>query len=205
MFFILVDPIVDNSAENIDGLDLTVELPNNNNNNNNNTNEFDFKHSPDSNTPKSISNMNTPTGAQALLSNQFSLEYPYVIPQPQENIHSPSSPNPLETVTALKKNMKLNVNKSLEGQEQPSTPTFNTDKTFDTNTFVLKKKERRKATTPASDNSFNTLAEDNTIDLCNKQSPFNAPSTPLDTAVTSRPATGISSSQQPSMDPVRIM
>ncbi|CAF0732613.1 unnamed protein product [Adineta steineri] len=200
-----VDSIVDNSAENIDGLDLTVELPNNNNNNNNNTNEFDFKHSPDSNTPKSISNMNTPTGAQALLSNQFSLEYPYVIPQPQENIHSPSSPNPLETVTALTKNMKLNVNKSLEGQEQPSTPTFNTDKTFDTNTFVLKKKERRKATTPASDNSFNTLAEDNTIDLCNKQSPFNAPSTPLDTAVTSRPATGISSSQQPSMDPVRII
>jgi hypothetical protein len=41
--------------------------------------------------------------------------------------------------------------------KEPSTPTSTTDKTFDTNTFVLKKKERKKATTPASESSFNSV------------------------------------------------
>ncbi|CAF4788803.1 unnamed protein product, partial [Rotaria magnacalcarata] len=51
---------------------------------------------------------NTSMITQPLLANQFSPEYPYVIPQPQENVQ-PSSPNPIEIVTALTKNMKLNV------------------------------------------------------------------------------------------------
>lgn len=42
--------------------------------------------------------------------------------------------------------------------KEPSTSTPTTNQTFDTNTFVLKKKERRKATTPASENSFNTVS-----------------------------------------------
>jgi hypothetical protein len=44
------------------------------------------------------------------------VEYPYVIPQPVENTQPSSPTNPLETVTTLTKNMKLNVNKTLEGQ-----------------------------------------------------------------------------------------
>lgn len=84
----------------------------------------------------------------------------------------------MDKVTALAKNMKLNVNKSFEDQgklsnktinfslnidlslillEEPSTPASNNEQKFDTNTFVLKKKERRKMPTPANENSFNTV------------------------------------------------
>jgi hypothetical protein len=38
---------------------------------------------------------------------------------------------------------------------EPITPTLTNEKPFDTNTFVLKRKERRKVTTPANENSFN--------------------------------------------------
>jgi hypothetical protein len=51
---------------------------------------------------------------------------------------------------------------------EPLTPTLTNEKTFDTNTFVLKRKERRKITTPANENSFN---EETSADLANKQSP----------------------------------
>ena len=44
-----------------------------------------------------------------------SVEYPYVVPQPLENVRS-SSPEPIESVTTLTKAMKLNLNKTLEGQ-----------------------------------------------------------------------------------------
>lgn len=45
----------------------------------------------------------------------YLVEYPFVIPQPEAN--QPSSPsNSVETVTTLTKNMKLNVNKTSEGQ-----------------------------------------------------------------------------------------
>lgn len=104
----------------------------------------------------------------------FLVEYPYVIPQPLENIPSSSSPplspgNPVETVTNLTKTMKLNMNKSIDGQgnrsaiNKPSklihsdSSTAGNDKTFDTNTFVLKKKERRKMPTPATEPSLNTV------------------------------------------------
>ncbi|CAF1230934.1 unnamed protein product [Adineta ricciae] len=207
-----IDPTVDNTIENSNTLDTTVELP---------TNELDEKISP-SHISKFMSDEAEPIGnAQELLSNQFSLEYPYVIPQPQENLPSSSppplppqpaaaaaavaAPNSLESVAELTKNMKLNMTKIFEGQE-PSTPTFNPEKTFDTNTFVLKKKERRKATTPGTDTSFNAVMEDTTPDLCNKQSPFNTPTASLDAAITSRaPTANSTSSQQPTMDPTRII
>jgi len=51
---------------------------------------------------------------------------------------------------------------------EPLTPTLTNEKPFDTNTFVLKRKERRKITTPANENSFN---EETPSDLVNKQSP----------------------------------
>jgi hypothetical protein len=38
------------------------------------------------------------------------------MPQPLENIQSSSPRNPIETVTTLTKNMKLNINKTLEEQ-----------------------------------------------------------------------------------------
>ncbi|UJR28840.1 hypothetical protein I4U23_010064 [Adineta vaga] len=143
-----VDSIVDNTGEISNSLDTTVELP---------TNELNEKLSQHHTSNFMNNNIDTPTSIQPLLPNQFSLEYPYVIPQPQENIPSPSSPpNSLESMTALTKNMKLNAIKTSEGQE-PLTPMFNTEKTFDTNTFVLKKKERRKPTTPATETSFNAL------------------------------------------------
>ncbi|CAF1526731.1 unnamed protein product [Adineta ricciae] len=199
-----IDPTVDNTIENSNTLDTTVELP---------TNELDEKISP-SNITQFMSDETEPIGnAQELLSNQFSLEYPYVIPQPQENLPSSSPPPPpavappnsLESVAELTKNMKLNMTKIFEGQE-PSTPTFNPEKTFDTNTFVLKKKERRKATTPGTDTSFNAVMEDTTPDLCNKQSPFNTPTASLDAAIASRaPTANSTSSQQPTMDPTRII
>lgn len=102
-----------------------------------------------------------------------SVEYPFVVPQPAENVRS-SSPKPVETMTTLTKAMKLNVNKPSESQGsslfcrsivlhasfllEPSTMT-NNEKGFDTNTFVLKKKERRKMPTAAAatDNSFNMV------------------------------------------------
>ena len=212
---------------------------------------------------------------QALLSNQFSrmkilvyikflsswvfcsicvVEYPYVIPQPAENIplSSPPAPlspgSPVETVTNLTKTMKLNAQKSVDGPgcrskinsstnlinihsfsllPESFTPTSTSDKTFDTNTFVLKKKERRKMPTPATETSLNTVetllhsakelcstlsflqtseVPSAAADLPSKQYPFNTPSTSLDTAVASRPATSQQQQQQPLlMDPTRIM
>ena len=38
---------------------------------------------------------------------------------------------------------------------EPLTPVLTNEKPFDTNTFVLKRKERRKAPTPTNENSFN--------------------------------------------------
>ncbi len=75
---------------------------------------------------------------------------------------------------------------------EPLTPTLTNEKPFDTNTFVLKRKERRKITTPAvNENSFH---EETPSDLANKQSP----SVSLDANVSSRPITT-------PMDPTRIM
>ncbi|CAF4818700.1 unnamed protein product, partial [Rotaria magnacalcarata] len=130
-------------------------------------------------------------------------EYPYVIPQPQENVQ-PSSPNPIEIVTALTKNMKLNVSKTSEVQE-PSILTTSTDKTFDTNTFVLKRKERRKLPAMNNENSFNATIEETPPDICSKQSPLHTPTISLDAAVLSRTAAATSSSHQPSIDPTRVM
>ncbi len=44
-----------------------------------------------------------------------SVEYPYELPQREEKIQ-PSSSNSVETITGLTKNMKLNGNKSIDGQ-----------------------------------------------------------------------------------------
>jgi hypothetical protein len=44
-----------------------------------------------------------------------SVEYPYELPQREENIQ-PSSSNSVETITGLTKNMKLNGNKTIDGQ-----------------------------------------------------------------------------------------
>ena len=44
------------------------------------------------------------------------VEYPYEIPQPVKNRSPSPTGNPVETVTTLTKNLKLNVNKTLEGQ-----------------------------------------------------------------------------------------
>ena len=44
----------------------------------------------------------------------YSVEYPYELPQREENIQ-PSS-NPVETITGLAKNMKLNGTKTIDGQ-----------------------------------------------------------------------------------------
>ena len=41
--------------------------------------------------------------------------------------------------------------------EEPWTPAHAADKAFDTNTFVMKKKERRKLATSAADHSFNAV------------------------------------------------
>ncbi|CAF1038702.1 unnamed protein product [Rotaria sordida] len=190
------DSISDNSALNTNILDTTVELPIYND-------EFSEKPPEDLNLITIVSDIDTPTSAKSPLSNQFSLEYPYEISQPQENVQ-PSPSNSIETVTALTKNMKLNVNKTLEEQE-PSIQTSSTDKTFDTNTYVLKKKERRKISTMTTDNSFNVAVEDVPPDLSNKKSPPNFSSVSHGATVTSRPTTATSSSQQPLMDPTRIM
>lgn len=42
--------------------------------------------------------------------------------------------------------------------EESSLSLLSNEKTFDTNTFVLKRKERRKVTTPANENSFNGVS-----------------------------------------------
>ncbi|CAF1545385.1 unnamed protein product, partial [Rotaria sordida] len=44
------------------------------------------------------------------------VEYPYELPQREENIQ-PSSSNSVETITGLAKNMKLNGNKTIDGPE----------------------------------------------------------------------------------------
>ena len=69
------------------------------------------------------------------------------------------------------------------------TPTLTNEKPFDTNTFVLKRKERRKVNIPANENSFNDEIQS---DLIHKQSPSDShvPSRIIPTA---------------SMDPIRIM
>jgi hypothetical protein len=81
---------------------------------------------------KPVNNIGTSTNIQSLLSNQcsrmykkfFSLsqlvsiylvEYPYELPQREENIQ-PSLSNPVETITGLAKNMKLNGTKTIDGQ-----------------------------------------------------------------------------------------
>jgi hypothetical protein len=135
----------DDHTKNNNVLDTTVELPNNNE-------VLDEKPSHELNILKPVNNIETPTNVQPLLSNQFSLEYPYELSQREENIQ-PSSSNSVETITSLTKTMKLNGNKSIDGQES-LTPTLANEKPFDTNTFVLKRKERRKITTPANENSF---------------------------------------------------
>ncbi|CAF2554937.1 unnamed protein product [Rotaria sp. Silwood2] len=195
------DSISDNSAPNTNILDTTVELSIHND-------EYNEKSSEDLNSITTVNDIETPTSAKSILPNQFSLEYPYEIPQPQENVQ-PSSPTPIETVTTLTNNMKLDINKTLEEQgillKKRSTPTSSTDKTYDTNTYVLKKKERRKISTLATENNFNRTVEDTPPDLSSKKSLSNTPSMSLDAAVTSRPATTISSSQQPLTDPTRIM
>ncbi|CAF3497381.1 unnamed protein product [Rotaria sp. Silwood1] len=150
-----------------------------------------------------VNDIETPTSAKSLLTNQFSLEYPYEIPQPQENVQ-PSSPIPIETVTTLTKNMKLDINKTLEEQE-PSILKSSTDKTYDTNTFVLKKRERRKISTLGTENTFNKTVEDSPPDLSSKKSPSNTPSVSQGATITSRSTTTTLSSQQSLMDPTRIM
>jgi len=172
-------------------LDTTVELPNNNE-------ALDEKPSHDLNILKPVNNIETST----LLSNQFSLEYPYELARREENIQ-PSLSNPVDTITGLAKNLKLNGTKTIDGQA--STPILTNEKVFDTNTFVLKKKERRKVTTPANENSFNTTTEDTPADLANKQSPFNTPSVSLDAVAASRPVTTATLLQQLSVDPTRII
>ncbi|CAF2979787.1 unnamed protein product [Rotaria sp. Silwood2] len=190
------DLIVDEHTKNNNVLDTTVELPNN-------KEALDEKPSHELNVLKPVNNIETSTNVQSLLSNQFSLEYPYELPQREENIQ-PSSPNSVETITGLAKNMKLNGNKTIDGQES-STLTLSNEKAFDTNTFILKKKDRRKVTTPANENSFNGTIDDTSLDLANKQSSFNTPSASLDATVASRPVTTNSLAQQVSVEPTRII
>jgi len=86
-----------------DVLDTTVELPNH-------SDEF----------------VETTSDAPPLLPVQVSLEYPFVVPQPVENVRS-TSPELGQSMTMITNNIN--------------------EKSFDTNTFVLKKKERRKLVT----------------------------------------------------------
>ncbi|CAF4494499.1 unnamed protein product, partial [Rotaria sp. Silwood1] len=190
------DSISDNSAPNNNILDTTVELSVHND-------EYNEKRDDDLNSIIKVNDIETPTSAKSLLTNQFSLEYPYEIPQPQENVQ-PSSPIPIETVTTLTKNMKLDINKTLEEQE-PSILKSSTDKTYDTNTFVLKKRERRKISTLGTENTFNKTVEDSPPDLSSKKSPSNTPSVSQGATITSRSTTTTLSSQQSLMDPTRIM
>ncbi|CAF1153962.1 unnamed protein product [Rotaria sordida] len=190
------DPIVDEHTKNNNVLDTTVELPNN-------KEALDEKPSHELNVLKPVNNIETSTNVSSLLSNQFSLEYPYELPQREENIQ-PSSSNSVETITGLAKNMKLNGNKTIDGPES-STLILSNEKTFDTNTFILKKKERRKITTPANENSFNGVIDDTLPDLANKQSPLNTPSVSLDATVASRPVTVNSLAQQVPIEPTRVI
>ncbi|CAF4985846.1 unnamed protein product, partial [Rotaria socialis] len=130
------------------------------------------------------------------------IEYPYDLPQREENIQ-PSSPNSVEAITGLAKNIKLNANKTIDGQES-STSILNNDKVFDTNTFILKKKERRKMATPVNENSFNGTIDEALSDLANKQSSFNTPPVSVDATVISRLVAVNSSSQQVPIEPTRI-
>ncbi|CAF1329015.1 unnamed protein product [Rotaria magnacalcarata] len=188
--------ILEENMKNNNLLDTTVELPNN-------IEVLDEKPSYELNVLKPVNNIETSTNVPSLLSNQFSLEYPYDLPQREENIQ-PSSPNSVETITGLAKNIKLNGSKSIDGQES-STSILNNDKVFDTNTFILKKKERRKMITPVNENSFNGTIDEALSDLANKQSSFNTPPVSVDATVISRPVTINSSSQQVPIEPTRII
>ena len=53
----------------------------------------------------------------------FIVEYPYVVPQPAENIRS-SSPEPIGSVTTSIKAIKLNIAKAFEGQGNYSTTNY---------------------------------------------------------------------------------
>ncbi|CAF3396946.1 unnamed protein product [Rotaria socialis] len=191
-----VDLILEENMKNNNLLDTTVELPNN-------IEVLDEKPSYELNVLKPVNNIETSTNVPSLLSNQFSLEYPYDLPQREENIQ-PSSPNSVEAITGLAKNIKLNANKTIDGQES-STSILNNDKVFDTNTFILKKKERRKMATPVNENSFNGTIDEALSDLANKQSSFNTPPVSVDATVISRLVAVNSSSQQVPIEPTRII
>ncbi|UJR20756.1 hypothetical protein I4U23_023874 [Adineta vaga] len=173
-------------------LDTTVELPNN-------TDVFDEKPTLESNILKPVNNIEISPSIPAFLPNQFSLEYTYELPKREENIQ-PLSPNSLDTIAGLAKNMKLNGTKTIDGQD-PLTPTLTNDKVFDTNTFVLKKKGR-KITTPTNENNFSGSIEDTSGESTNKQSPFSTPPISNDG---SRFITTNSVVQQSPIDPTRII
>ncbi|CAF1335263.1 unnamed protein product [Adineta steineri] len=184
---------LDDHGKNNNVLDTTVELPNNNE-------SLDEKPSHDLNILKPVNNIETTTNIPSYLPTQFSLEYPYELPQQEENIQS--SPNSVDTIAGLAKNIKLNGNKIIDGQE-PSTSPLTNEKAFDTNTFILKKKGRKMPTPPTNENSFNAIIDDNSLETIHKQSPFSTPSVSIDGTVA--PRSMQSTLQQSSLDPTRII
>lgn len=130
-------------------LDTTVELPNTND-------VLDEKPSQELNVLKPVNNIETsPNTHHALLSNQFSIEYPYALPHEEENLPS------VESMAGLNKSLKLNHTKSIDSE-----PLIN-EKPVDTSTFVLKRKERRKTTVQSTtnENALNGTVEEKQLSI----------------------------------------